>query len=192
MLVHAPNRSRKRSRPPTGRAVRSVRAGFTLLELLMVMAIIGILSSMAAPRFGAVVEDARVARAIGELSAIEMEIQQYLIMENGLPESLDEIGRGGMLDPWGNPYQYLCLEDSSGGGGGGPGGGGGEGGSGSGGCGGVGQARKDRFLVPLNTDFDLYSMGADGQSRPPLTAAASADDVIRANDGGYIGLASEY
>ena len=35
-------------------------------------------------------------------------------------------------------------------------------------------------------------MGKDGQSAPPLTAAKSRDDVIIANDGGFIGLASDY
>ncbi len=52
--------------------------------------------------------------------------------------------------------------------------------------------RKDRFLVPINTDFDLYSMGRDGKSTPPLTAAASRDDIIRANGGAYIGPAKGY
>jgi general secretion pathway protein G len=49
--------------------------------------------------------------------------------------------------------------------------------------------RKDRFLVPINSDFDLYSMGKDGESVPPLTAQKSRDDIIRANDGAYIGPA---
>jgi general secretion pathway protein G len=52
--------------------------------------------------------------------------------------------------------------------------------------------RKDRFLVPINTFFDLYSMGKDGQSVSPLTAQASRDDVIWANDGAFIGRASDY
>jgi general secretion pathway protein G len=52
--------------------------------------------------------------------------------------------------------------------------------------------RKDKNLVPINTQYDLYSMGADGQSVPPLTAKASRDDVVMANDGTYIGLASNY
>jgi general secretion pathway protein G len=76
----------------------------------------------------------------------------------------------GLMDPWGNPYQYLNLT------GGAP----------------PGQARKDKFLVPINSTFDLYSMGPDGESQPPLTAEASRDDIIRANDGGYLGRASEY
>jgi general secretion pathway protein G len=46
--------------------------------------------------------------------------------------------------------------------------------------------------VPLNSDYDLYSSGPDGESRSPLTAAPSRDDIVRANNGGYIGLAGEY
>jgi len=53
-------------------------------------------------------------------------------------------------------------------------------------------ARKDRFLVPLNSDYDLYSEGKDGESMAPLSAPQSQDDVVRANDGAYIGLASQY
>jgi general secretion pathway protein G len=82
----------------------------------------------------------------------------------------------------------------------GQGSGGGQGGSGSGGSGGPGgggggspaKARKDRFLVPINTDFDLYSMGKDGKSVAALTAAASRDDVVRAANGAFIGLASRF
>ena len=55
-----------------------------------------------------------------------------------------------------------------------------------------GKWRKDRFLIPLNTDFDLYSMGKDGITNAPLTAEASWDNVVRANNGGYVGLAHRY
>ncbi len=80
-------------------------------------------------------------------------------------------------------------------GGGGNGGGNGSGGN-SGGCaGGHGHppgARKDRFLVPINCDFDLYSVGPDGESKIPLTAKQSHDDIIRAGDGAYVGVASDF
>jgi general secretion pathway protein G len=46
--------------------------------------------------------------------------------------------------------------------------------------------------VPINSDFDLYSLGKDGKSAGPLTALASRDDVILANDGRFVGLASDY
>ena len=53
-------------------------------------------------------------------------------------------------------------------------------------------ARKDRFLHPLNSTYDLYSVGKDGKTVAALTAKASKDDIIRANDGGFIGLAVKY
>lgn len=56
----------------------------------------------------------------------------------------------------------------------------------------VGKKRKDKSLHPLNTDYDLYSMGPDGRSVSPLTAKASRDDIIRANNGGFIGVAEDY
>ena len=46
--------------------------------------------------------------------------------------------------------------------------------------------------VPLNTDYDLYSMGRDGKSKTPLTASESHDDIVRALDGEFVGLASEF
>lgn len=52
--------------------------------------------------------------------------------------------------------------------------------------------RKDHNLVPINTDYDLYSMGPDGQSVAPLTAKASRDDIIRGADGAFIGRASDF
>lgn len=155
--------------PPTP---HSGRRGFTLIELLSVVAIIGVLSAMAVPRFGDALERARVAKAIGDLRTITID----LLSADSLPETLAGIGREALLDPWGRPYQYLKFPGSKGRGGGPPAPG----------------ARKDRFLVPINTMFDVYSLGKDGASAPPLTAASSRDDVIVANDGGFIGPAKNY
>ena len=142
------------------------RAAFTLIELILVVAIIGVLASLGVPQFQQAVEDARVARAIGDIEAIQAE----LISLDSLPTSLAAINRDSYKDPWDRPYVYLNLQGANGNGG----------------------ARKDHFLVPLNTDFDLYSLGKDGKSAGPLSAKVSADDVIRANNGGYVGLASRY
>ena len=46
--------------------------------------------------------------------------------------------------------------------------------------------------MPINSDYDLYSMGEDGGTRPPLTARPSQDDIVRAGDGGFVGLAEEF
>jgi general secretion pathway protein G len=159
-----------------------VRGGFTLVEIVSVMAIIGVLSSLALPRLSDAIERARVAKAIGDLRTMAIE----LLSLDSLPPTLAGINRQTMVDPWGNPYQYLKFTCA----GGGNGGGNGNGGNG-GGCNTPG-ARKDRFLVPVNSMFDLYSMGKDGSSVPPFTAAASRDDVVMANDGGFYGLARNF
>jgi len=46
--------------------------------------------------------------------------------------------------------------------------------------------------VPINSDYDLYSKGPDGLSLKPLTAAPSRDDIVRANNGSFIGIAADY
>jgi len=145
--------------------------GWTLVELLLVLAIVGILSSMAMLKMQDMIERARVAKAIGDIEAIQVEIAGFEAGDDSLPGSLAGIGRAGYLDPWRHPYVYVKFDPTKGI---------------------AGQARKDRFLVPLNSTYDLYSMGKDGQSQSPLTAKVSVDDVIRANDGGFIGLAAHY
>jgi len=165
------------------------RPGFTLVELLLVLALTGILATLAVGRFQKVRGMAQNARAIAEIRTLMTEIDLFDTTNGNLPSTLADIGRGGLVDPWGNPYEYLNFAMGSGGSGGA---GGGRGGGGGGGGGPPAGARKDKNLVPINTRYDLYSRGADGMSTPPLTAAASHDDIIRANDGTFIGLASDY
>ena len=169
-------------------------AGFTLVELMIVIAIGGILMSLGIPNFLEYRERARVQVAIAEIRLIEKEIVNYQIKNNELPESLSDAGMDDILDPWGRRYQYLRLQtDNSDDDKGNSGNGKGKGnGSGNGGSNLIGQARKDHSLVPLNSDFDLYSVGKDGKSQAPLTAKSSQDDVIRAHDGGFVGLGADY
>jgi general secretion pathway protein G len=148
--------------------------GFTIIEVVIALAILGILAAIAIPNYIAYAEKARVAQAITQIKLLERELIYYEEdNEEGLPDSLDGIGYGDLEDPWGTPYQYLRIRGAD------P-------------PPSRGQLRKDRFMVPVNTDFDLYSNGRDGDSRPPFTARASHDDIVRCNDGGYIGFASEY
>ncbi len=146
--------------------------GFTLIELIVVIAIVAVLSAIATPLYTEYIEKARVVRAIAEIKMISQEITAYQFEKGMYPQSLAEVGYATLLDPWGSPYQYLNIQNST--------------------AKGKGSFRKDRFLVPINTDYDLYSMGRDRKSSPPLTAKNSQDDVIRANNGGYIGLASAF
>lgn len=152
------------------RTRRSKAQGFTVVELLIVMAIILTIAAIAVPNLMAAMDSARVARAVGDINTIEEEITLYEVINGVLPDDLSQVGYGNYLDPWHNPYQYLNHSTMKG----------------------NGQARKDRFLVPLNSDYDLYSAGKDGQTVPPLTAQKSQDDVVRASDGNYVGLASQF
>ncbi len=151
---------------------------------MIVIAIIGTILAIAMPMLQDVVNQARIARAIGDIATLQTDIAAYEAGGKGLPESLATIGRASLLDPWGSPYQYLNFELAAGGGGGSKG-------KGKGGGVPVG-ARRDRFLVPINSTYDLYSMGKDGKTVVALTAKASRDDIVRANDGGFIGLAVKY
>jgi general secretion pathway protein G len=143
--------------------------GFTILELLLIIAIVATLALIAIPMYADRIEKARIARATVDIRTMGTEISAYEVGKKTYPDSIADYRITVPLDPWGNPYQYTKTAGAI-----------------------IGQLRKDRFLVPLNTDFDLYSMGKDGQSRMPLTARASWDDIIRANNGAYVGLASEY
>jgi len=149
---------------------RRREAGLTLLEILITLAIIGILAAIVAEAYDGALGKARVTRAIADIRVIE-KILATMEVEENLPQSLGEIGWANRVDPWGNPYQYLNFEGVKGL---------------------PGKARKDRFLVPLNTTFDLYSMGPDGKSKGPLSAKASRDDILRAADGIFVGPASEF
>ena len=122
------------------------------------------------PMAQAYIEKGRVSQAIIEIGTMSTAIRQQIKTKGALPDSLDAAGFGGKTDPWGHPYEYLNLFTNKG----------------------NGQARKDKKLAPLNSDFDLYSVGADGQTAASLVNSASRDDIVRARDGGFIGLASDF
>ncbi|HEY7204102.1 MAG TPA: prepilin-type N-terminal cleavage/methylation domain-containing protein [Methylomirabilota bacterium] len=156
-------RSRRRSV-----CVLRCQRGLTLIELAVVLGIIATLSTIAVLVYRNVTERTQYARAVADIATMSGEISTFASINLRFPNDLAEIGRASLLDPWGRPYEYTNLELDP------------------------GNARKDHALHPINTDFDLYSRGKDGDTAKPLTAVASRDDIIRANDGQYIGLAANY
>jgi general secretion pathway protein G len=126
---------------------RRAERGFTLIEIMVVVIIIGLLAAFVVPQFLGRVDDARITKAKGDIQALETALTMYKLDNFSYPST--EVGlsalvkqptdgsaknwrAGGYLqrlnkDPWGNDYAYVY-----------PGKNGGE--------------------------YDLYSMGADGQT----------------------------
>jgi len=180
--------------------------GFTFIEIMIVVGIIGTLTAIMTPNYLKYKNKGKIALAISDIRIIERQIMCYWVDTGELPDSLSDLANYNPTDPWGNPYQYLKIdgltagvvdnpsdshptakdkpsdshptaEDNP---------------SDDINAGVLGKMRRDHFMVPVNTDFDLYSLGKDGKSQSPFTAAASQDDIVRANNGLYVGLVFEY
>lgn len=96
-------------------------AGFTLIEILLVVVIIGILAAVAVPRLGGRVGQSQVSAAKASIGAIGTAIDLYETDNGRLPESLNNLMTKGsepnwngpylrkaesLKDPWGNDFQY--------------------------------------------------------------------------------------
>ena len=117
--------------------------GFTLLELLVVMVIIGLLAAYVGPKYFSQVGKSEIKMAQAQIDALEKALHQYRLdvgsyppTEQGLASLMTSPGnearwQGPYLsktppaDPWGNPYVYKYPGE--------------------------------------NTEFDLFSLGRDGQ-----------------------------
>jgi general secretion pathway protein G len=142
--------------------------GASPLEFAAVLAVLLLLASFAVPAFHGYVERGRTARAVSDIGTMSLQLYRWQQSTSGLPATLAAAGIA-TVDPWGRPYVYLRVSDAP-----------------------AARLRKGRDRAPLNADFDLYSYGPDGLTQPPLTAAPSRDDVVRAGNGAFIGVAQNY
>ena len=152
-----PKRSKNRSRICSRRSPASRRraAGFTLVELLLVLVILGILAAIVIPKFSGRTESAQITAAHTQIStfgtalnAFEIDTGSYPRGQDGLQQLVvqppDVAGWRGPylvsnipLDPWQHPYSY-------------------------------------EFPGRINTSgYDIISMGPDGQP-------GTADDIVNA------------
>ena len=144
--------------------------GITLIELLLVVAIIGTVAAIVIPRLLEALQKAKVSRAVTEIATISLRINQFQRDNDRWPDTLFEVGPVPTVDPWGRDYVYRpsTAADWN------------------------AKRRRDRWMNPLNSDYDLFSVGPDGDSKAPLPPPVSHDDVVRANGGSYIGLAWKF
>lgn len=150
--------------------MRSAQRGITLLELTLVIVLIGLLAGMAIPALSSYVERARNNRAVGEIGRVSIELYRWRSNHGGMfPATLAGANIDMPADPWGNAYAYANVATTP-----------------------QNDLRKDKNLNPINSDFDLYSNGRDGETQRNLTGAKARDDVVRANNGAFIGVARDY
>jgi general secretion pathway protein G len=99
------------------------KKGFTLIELMLVVIIIGVLVSMVMPRLVGRSEEARIAAAKADINAnISVALDLYELDNGKYPEALSALisktsaGKGPYLkrepvDPWGRRYMYKFPGD---------------------------------------------------------------------------------
>jgi general secretion pathway protein G len=145
---------------------------FTLLELMIAIVIAAILIGVAVPSYQDHLEGAKQGTAIKDIGVLSLKIEQYRNIAGTFPASLSDLNITLPTDPWGHAYQYLAIDIVP--------------------PPNTGHLRRDKNLIPLNSDFDLYSMGADGDTQTQLTASKARDDIVRAGNGSYVGLAADH
>ena len=90
------------------------QSGFSLIEMLVVMGIIGIVLSVMTPNYSRVLSQAKVSKAKMEVVHISNAVNMYYMDNNAYPTSLSQLTTGGSnaylkalpLDPWQHAYVY--------------------------------------------------------------------------------------
>ena len=95
--------------------VQSMKAGFTLIEILVVVAILGILGTIAVQQVTGRVAEARITAAEQGVQSLHEACTSYYIKNKKMPTSLDQLCEGendsildsdkGLYDPWDNKYE---------------------------------------------------------------------------------------
>ncbi len=90
--------------------------GFTLVEMLLVMTIMGILATVVIINVSGSGKDARIVATRASITSIKAAIQTFEIKTGNYPKSIDELtapigdspallSKAGMVDAWATPFQ---------------------------------------------------------------------------------------
>jgi len=98
------------------RTAKSKQGGFTLIEIMVVVVIIGMLATMILPKVLGRQDEAFIAKAKSDIRAMSSSIKLFKLDNFKYPGALSELVSGGSKgrgyldkvpkDPWGNEYQY--------------------------------------------------------------------------------------
>lgn len=97
-----------------------LRAAFTLMEMMLVLAIIALLIAIGAVTLGEVDENAKFTAASAQMNTLRSAVTQYKTLNRGLPGKLEDLvtppanakikrklaEESAIVDPWGTNYQY--------------------------------------------------------------------------------------
>lgn len=150
-----------------------ISMAMTFVELLVVVAMVGTLAAIGVPAYNNYIDKVKTHQCIEDIRFIEAALKAYRNEHGTFPETLDPIPQAQILDPWDNSYVYFKIEGKT-------------------------NAEKQAncrhlgTMIPMNNDFDLCSMGKGGKYNRNITTQKAQDDIIRLNDGAYVGLVSEY
>jgi general secretion pathway protein G len=149
--------------------MRRFQRGMAFSELMIAGTVAALIAAVGVRGVKGYMNHAETARAIGDIGSISLQLYRWQSNTRRFPDTLAEAGLDRLVDPWGNPYRYVNVATAK-----------------------TDDVRRDRNLRPLNTDFDLYSLGPDGGTQSQLVDAEARDDIVRANDGRFVGVAQDY
>lgn len=144
-------------------------AGLTAIEVSAALAVVAIVGSIFNAGYFGWRDRQGTEQAATEILTMGARLAAATGTDGQLPDSLDRLFPGAR-DPWGRPYQYRRVDrpdDRA-------------------------SARTDHAAAPINTRFDLYSLGPDGESQATLADRSSRDDIVWGRDGLYVGTARDF
>jgi len=150
------------------------KRGFTLVELIVVCAVLGVLATMALPAFSELKNSANISKCVAEIRGLEKDIIAFSTDAARYPNGLAEVKRDTQRDSWGNLYVYYPIPDADH----------------------TGAYKEYGGTGFLNDDFDLYSLGVDGLTSKEIVLEPdkndSTDDIVRGGSGSAVELGSQW